>query len=178
MPHWLYAWAQHWPLHSPRFWIDVAFVLALVLLASRLTRYKWLFIVFVLPGTIAHELAHWLVALLLGGDPSAPSLWPRTEGQRWTLGHVTIRKPRWYNTLPIALAPLLLLPLAALSYRHWLRYYPLDHWQHWLGLYIVATLLRSALPSVEDWRLLRRYQRPLLIVALLTTAVFIALRWF
>ena len=176
MTYWLHAWTQHWPLHSPRFWFDVVAVLALIALANHLARYKWLFILFVLPGTVAHELAHWSMALLFGGNPKPPSFWPHTEGPRWTLGHVIIRNPRWYNLLQIALAPLLLLPLAAFIYWHWLRFYSLVHWQHWLGLYFVAALLHSSLPSPEDFQLLVRFRWPLLIIALVGAGLFIALR--
>jgi len=173
--HRLYEWLSHWPPHSPRFWFDLVAVLALIALANHLARYKWSFILFVLPGTIAHELAHWSMALLFGGDPKPPSFWPHTEGSRWTLGHVIIRKPRWYNLPQIALAPLLLLPLAALVYGDWLRFYSLAYWQHWLGLYFVAALLHSSLPSREDFQLLRYLRWPLLL-SVLGGGLFIILR--
>jgi len=166
----------HWPLHSHHFWLDVAAIIALIALANYLARYKWPFILFVLPGTTAHELAHWIVALLFDGRPKPPSLWPRTAGPRWTLGEVVIRNPRWYNLVQIALAPLLLLPLAASIYRHWLQLHSFAHWQHWLGLYLVAMLLYSSLPSREDFGLLLRLRWPLLIIALIASGLFIALR--
>ena len=173
MPHWLYEWS--W-LRSPRFWLDAIAVLTLLTVTGRLTRYKWPFIVFVLPGTIAHELAHWSMALLLRGKPTPPSFWPHTEGRRWVLGHVLIRRPRWYNLPPIALAPLLLLPLAITLYWHWLRFYPLLQWRHWLGVYFVATLLRSASPSPEDLRLLAAYRWPLLFIGAAGIGLLIAWR--
>ncbi|HSB95056.1 MAG TPA: hypothetical protein VLC91_01305 [Spongiibacteraceae bacterium] len=176
MPQWLHNWTVDDLAHSPRLWLDLTTVIVLLLLSGRLTRYKWPFIIFVLPGTIAHELAHWSMALLFGGQPKPPSLQPQTAGQRWTLGHVVIRNPRWYNLPQIALAPLLLLPLAALAYWHWLRFYPLTTWQHWLGLYCIAMLIRSSIPSSEDFRLLLRYRLPLLILGCLGLSLFIALR--
>jgi hypothetical protein len=176
MAHRLYQELLQWPLHSPRFWFDAAAILSLIVLANYLARYKWLFIAFVLPGTIAHELAHWSIALLCGGRPLPPSLWPRTAGPRWTLGEVTIRNPRWYNLAQIALAPLLLLPLAVLIYRHWLQFYSLVHWQHWLGLYLVAMLLHSSIPSREDFALLLRLRWPLLIIAGIAIGLLVALR--
>jgi hypothetical protein len=170
MPQWLHGWT----INDARFWLDGAVIIALILLIGRLSRYKWLFILCVLPGTIAHELAHWTMAKLCGGQPQPPSFRPFTEGRRWTLGHVVIRNPRWYNLPQIALAPLLLLPLAALAYRHWLRFYPLSDWRHWLGLYLVAVLLRSALPSPEDMHLLKRYRLALLLIGGLGLGVLIA----
>ena len=58
-----------------------------------------------LPMTIAHELAHFAVALLLGGKPSAVSLWPTRNGRRWRLGSVTYHATL-LSALPTALAPL------------------------------------------------------------------------
>jgi hypothetical protein len=176
MPQWLHNGTVDGIPHSPRLWLDLITIIALVLLSGRLTRYKWLFIIFVLPGTIAHELSHWSTALIFGGRPQPPSLWPQTEGQRWTLGHVVIRNPRWYNLPQIAVAPLLLLPLAATAYWYWLRLYPLTAWQHWLGLYCIAMLVRSSLPSPEDFRLLLRYRLALLILGGLGLGLLIALR--
>jgi hypothetical protein len=166
-------WLHGWTMSDARPWLDGAVIIVLILLIGRLTRYKWLFILCVLPGTIAHELAHWMMAKLFGGQPQPPSFTPHTEGRRWTLGHVVIRKPRWYNLPQIALAPLLLLPLAVLLYRYWLRFYPLTVWQHWLGLYLLAVLLRSALPSLEDIHLLKRYRLPLLVIGGLGLGLFI-----
>jgi hypothetical protein len=59
-----------------------------------------------LPVTIMHELAHFSVALLLGGRPSGFSLWPKREGGGWRLGSVTARATL-LSAAPTALAPLL-----------------------------------------------------------------------
>lgn len=58
------------------------------------------------PITIMHELAHYVLALLLGGKPTGFTLWPKREGGRWVLGSVTAGATI-ISTGPTALAPLL-----------------------------------------------------------------------
>jgi hypothetical protein len=66
-----------------------------------------------LPGTAAHEFAHYAVALATRGRPQAPRLTPRATGaQRWQLGEVRF-EPAAGRTALVALAPLYLVPLLA-----------------------------------------------------------------
>lgn len=62
-----------------------------------------------LPGTFAHELMHYLAALLTDGRPHGFSLIPSGN----TLGSVQVYV-NWYNAALIGLAPLLLAPLTLL----------------------------------------------------------------
>lgn len=90
----------------------VAAGLLLALLALR--RLPLLFALFLWPGTLAHELTHYLAGLLLGARPVALDVWPRrVGGGRWQLGEVRFARLRWWNKAPVGLAPLALLPLAA-----------------------------------------------------------------
>jgi hypothetical protein len=64
-----------------------------------------------LPGTVAHELAHFVVAFMFGARPAFPSLLPVRTQRGWQLGSVPIPgRPR--QGAAIAMAPLLLAPLA------------------------------------------------------------------
>jgi len=51
------------------------------------------------------------VALVLGGAPSFPSLWPTRTEKGWHLGHVQLRAGH-VRAMFVGLAPLLLAPLA------------------------------------------------------------------
>ncbi len=83
----------------------------LTLLTARATATR---IAVCLPATILHELAHWLVAFVLGGNPGLPSLWPRREGRMWVLGSVSFHATHWTAGW-VALAPFwILVPVA-----HW-----------------------------------------------------------
>lgn len=138
---------------------DVAFLAGVLLLLQLARRWMPLFALLVWPGTVLHELSHWGVALLLGGKPTAPDLVPvRTERGRWRLGSIGIRRVRWFNALPIGLAPLLLAPAAVWLLLHATRT-PATHWSHWLGLYGVAAIAASCLPSIADWKIVA--SRPL-----------------
>ena len=93
--------------------LDVYLIIPLVLLGQL---HRWisrqgalLLVVSNLPITIAHELAHFLVALILGGRPTGISLWPQRSRNGWTLGSVTSHATILSAT-PTALAPLLWLP--------------------------------------------------------------------
>jgi hypothetical protein len=112
-------------------------------------RASWTLFAFVMPGTIAHELAHYLTAILTLSHPAPISLLPERMGQSWVLGSVVF-KAGWFSGGVVALAPLYLLPLCA-----W--------WLYDLGAdsslgtaagcgYLAALCLQGAWPSPQDWR--------------------------
>ncbi|MBT1072413.1 hypothetical protein [Pelotalea chapellei] len=117
-----------------------------------------------LPMTIMHELAHFTVALLLGGNPSAISIWPVRNGKRWQLGNVTFR-PTVLSTAPTALAPLLWLIVGGylLLNKNGLAEGSLA----WLcGIYLCAYVCISAsIPSTQDIRIILRNPMSLMVWA-------------
>lgn len=122
--------------------------LLLIRLSSHLG--MWTYALVALPGTLAHELAHYLTALLLAAKPSFPSLVPQRTPFGWRLGSVAFRAGP-LRSLPIAMAPLLLLPLAA----WWmLTFMPGSSWPM-LGVHawIVGALVSASLPSSADFRI-------------------------
>jgi hypothetical protein len=131
--------------------IDVLFVL-LAVLTIGLSKHAgmWMYALVALPGTLAHELAHFIVALILGAHPSFPSLIPVRTQRGWRLGAVAFRVGR-LRALPIALAPLALLPLALWWAHVFLHsgYWPL----YCANVWIIAALLTASLPSKTDWKL-------------------------
>lgn len=128
----------------------LAILLALVLI--RLARHAgmWIFAVVALPGTMLHELSHFTIALVLGAQPSFPSLIPTKVGRVWRLGEVRFQ-PGHLRAMFVALAPLLLAPLALwwtlalVAHAAW-PWYALHVW-------IAAALLHACFPSRTDWRL-------------------------
>ena len=140
---------------------------AFVLIRASSLLGMWAYALFALPGTLAHELAHFLVALVLAAKPSFPSLVPRRSEHGWRLGSVTFRAGI-VRSVPIALAPLALLPLALaygvafLAPAAW----PLSALHAW----IMAALLSACLPSRADFRIA--------IPALLLAALAAAAAWF
>ncbi len=146
-----------------------------VLVIALLDQLKHRFAAFALlafPSTLAHETMHFVVALILGGKPSTMQLWPKRQGNNYALGQVVVRNSTRFNIGPIALAPLLLIPLA------WyvLRYVPAK--PSWLQVLlwgaIIGSLLYGSLPSGADWRL--AWRAPLSTIGLLL--FLLCILWF
>lgn len=85
-----------------------------VLLLQLLQRHVLIFCIVALPGTIAHELSHYVVGWITHGKPRSFSIVPRRHGNAYILGAVTLANVRWYNGLFIGLSPLMLIPAAVL----------------------------------------------------------------
>ena len=137
------------------FMSSVALVLIFYAILRGLRNSMWRIAFLSLPGTIAHELAHFVVGALLLAKPRRFSIWPRAHGRAWTLGSVSFGNIGLLNGAFVALAPLLLLPLAWLCLFHALL--PLwndGRWGWWLlAGYVTATVLFAALPSFQDIKL-------------------------
>ena len=104
-----------------------------------------------LPGTVGHELLHFLVGTLTLARPVEVSLIPRfhRDGSA-TLGYVMFTHIRWYNALWVGFAPLLALPAAL-----WLVYYrssqmPPLGLQELAWVYLASSVAYSCLPSKAD----------------------------
>jgi hypothetical protein len=119
-------------------------------------RFFWLFSLLVFPGTLCHELCHWLVGTLLRGRPVRFTVVPRREGRGWALGSVAFGNLRWYNAFLIGMAPLLLL-LAAYGLFLWrLGAHPVLSWSEAGVVFLLANLLFGAVPSWQDLRIAAR----------------------
>jgi hypothetical protein len=78
----------------------------------RMRRWPYLFALMTWPGTLAHELLHYLMGVIFGARPVSLSIIPRKQADgSWLLGEVAFTRLRWWNSLPVGLAPLALLPL-------------------------------------------------------------------
>lgn len=149
---------------EPAFWSRKANGLPLVLvylagLAAMLwvlnltKRSFWLCALLALPGTLCHELCHWLVGKLLNAQPVHFTVLPRREGHGFVLGAVAFRNLRWYSAFFVGMAPLLLLPLAYLLLLWRLGGQPVLDWSEAVILFLLANLVFAALPSWQDVRI-------------------------
>jgi hypothetical protein len=134
---------------------SIALVLGFYVLLRAARSSMWRIALLSLPGTIAHELSHFVVGMLLLAKPRGFSVWPRADGHTWRLGSVSFGNIGLLNGAFVALAPLLLLPLVWLCVIHLLL--PLwndGQWGWWLlAGYVSATALFAALPSFQDIKL-------------------------
>ncbi len=147
--HPVFTWlaTQLQALSPTDLWL-VAGSLLLLRASSRLG--MWPYALLAMPGTLAHELAHYLVALALLAKPSFPSLVPQHTLHGWRLGSVTFRAGL-VRALPIALAPFALMPLA-LWWAVTLMA-PAAGAMYFVHAWIVAALVSASLPSSADFKI-------------------------
>ncbi len=149
---------------------DVVLVLGMLLVIRLSSRIGvWAYALLALPGTLAHELAHYLVAALLLARPQFPSLIPQRTEHGWRLGSVAFRAG-WLRSLPIALAPFALLPLALWWALAWMA--PSLGFAYFAHAWIVAALISASLPSSADFRI----SLPALFVIAVAGTAYLLLR--
>jgi hypothetical protein len=122
-------------------------------------------ILYCLPFTIMHEMAHFVAAFLTGGRPSSLSVWPKKSGNGWILGSVS-SVPTLLSAAPTALAPLGWLVIG---------YYSLVLWDVrplWVPDYLLVVILyacsASCIPSWQDIKVALTY--PLSLFMYVATA--------
>jgi len=124
-----------------------------------------------LPGTIAHEGAHWLAAFLCNGQPGSFSIWPkRLENGNWVLGTVSIKNLTWYNGLFIGLAPLvsfLFLLMLTPQYVSW-HFSQRDIW-YWV---CTSPILLLCLPSWQDLKVVAKSLLPVIFLTIAAAAIY------
>lgn len=120
-----------------------------------------------LPGTLAHEFAHYFVALVTFSSPSSMSLrLKRIEGG-WELGSIDFRPGFWTAGL-VALAPGWILPLCI--YGLWREAAASSATYNLVAGYVAMTFAYGAVPSRSDWGIAIRYPIGMLIAFAVTGA--------
>jgi hypothetical protein len=137
-------------------WLFLGALVAMLGLFRWSRRLFWVFSILVLPGTLAHELCHLALGLLLNGRPEGWSLMPRRSGKGWELGSVSFSHMTWYNAFFVGMAPLLLLPAAYSLVRWRLGGAPVFGWRESLAVYLIANLVYASCPSWQDCRIAAR----------------------
>ncbi len=128
-----------------------------------------------LPGTLAHELSHYLVGLVLGARPVSLSIRPyRTLSGRLVYGKTAFARLRWWNEVPTGLAPLLLLPIAVWAFLQSLAFAP-GAWVGVLLMYLGWAFLLSSTPSFKD---MTHVLTGLLVMGAIALIGLLALEWF
>jgi hypothetical protein len=112
-----------------------------------------------LPGVFLHESMHYIAVLIFNGKPTNFSLFPKQQQDgSWIGGFVNFSNLRWYNAMPIGLAPLLILLLAWNLHR---GFYGVKWWssdflivQDILYVVLEACLIEASLPSITDIKII------------------------
>ena len=150
-PHW-----QAPPAHA-RTLIYLLALAAALWVMNQARRSFWLLSLLALPGTFCHELCHWVVGKVLNGQPVHFTVIPRREGRGYVLGSVGFVNLRWYNAFFVGMAPLLLLPAAYLLFLWRLGARPVLGWPEAAMVFLLASLVFGAIPSVQDLRIAGRW---------------------
>ena len=151
LPHW-----QAPPAHLRTLLYLGALAVALWVM-NQARRSFWLLSLLALPGTFCHELCHWVVGKALNGQPVHFTVIPRREGRGYVLGSVGFVNLRWYNAFFVGMAPLLLLPAAYLLFLWRLGARPVIGWPEAAMVFLLASLIFGAVPSVQDLRIAGRW---------------------
>ncbi|MBF0195816.1 MAG: hypothetical protein HQL71_14755 [Magnetococcales bacterium] len=103
-------------------------------------------------GTFCHELAHYIVGLLLWAKPTNFSLWPKRQaGGGFVLGSVSFSNIKFFNAIPTALAPLLLILLAYYVEQNFFTLVDETTITFILYVFIIVVILENAIPSATDF---------------------------
>ncbi len=148
-------------------WMDVLYGILLLNLSRSV---EPIYFILQFPATVLHELMHYLFALIWGGQPSWPSFWPRRQGQQQVLGSVETRSLNLLNVWPIALAPLILIPIFVLQLPLFPNHPPLL--QRCIHAALGVSLLSGSIPSSQDFALIWQHSRWLLLVLLALILAF------
>lgn len=102
------------------------------------------------PGTVMHEILHAVVGFVLLAQPSNFSIVPRRTDLGMELGSVGFDNLTWYNKLPIAVAPLLAIPIvfiatSTLAFSATVAGFA--------TVWILASMLSQSMPSSQDWKI-------------------------
>lgn len=123
----------------------------LIVLLLWLRRWPVFYIALVWPGTLAHEALHYIAGLLTGARPMSFSVLPRRSPEGgWILGSVTFARLCWWNSLPVGLAPLTLIPVGLGLFVYSASWPELSatsgSWK-----FAAAQCLIAGSPSAKDW---------------------------
>ena len=103
------------------------------------------------PGTVAHELLHFFAGLLAGAKPVSLTVIPRRKVDGgWLLGSVSFARLRWWNSVPVGLAPLALIPAGGWIFIESASL-PLLTTNAFLLKFLATQCLMAGWPSPRDW---------------------------
>lgn len=134
----------------------------------------WLGWAVTVPGTILHELAHYVYALILNGRPGSFSIFPTVVdgGKMDSYGHITFM-PNFWNAATVVMAPILAIPASVFLMVFGSSRSPLVNF---LCIWAASVGFYSAEPSRADWSIAFAY--PLSFVFAVPILLFSIWVWY
>lgn len=137
-------------------------LLVVILMRFKYTTYRsmWLSAMVNIPGTFLHELMHYLVGALFNARPCNFTLFPKkNENGDYVMGSVGFQNITYYNAVPAAMAPFLLLPIGFYLNRHMLPVMAPTFSNYVLYVLLQTIIVENAIPSSVDFKVAGMYLR-------------------
>ena len=111
-----------------------------------------------IPGTLLHELMHFLIGLIFNAKPRNFTVVPhRDDSGGYVMGSVGFANITFYNAVPSALAPLLLLPIGFYVNRYMLPMIDATFINYALYILLQTVIIENAIPSRTDFKVAGMY---------------------
>ncbi|MBR2033501.1 MAG: hypothetical protein IKA03_02380 [Alphaproteobacteria bacterium] len=153
-------------------------LLVIILLRIKYTTYRsmWLSALVNIPGTILHEFLHFFVGMLLNAHPCNFTIFPRRgEDGNYVMGSVGFRNVTFYNAVPAAMAPLLLLPIGFYINRYFLPQIQPTFLNYVLYVLLQTIIIENAVPSKADFKVAGMYITGVLMYGFIFVSLFLML---
>lgn len=169
-------------LNSPEFlqaFFDNRFYL--ILLVVFLTRLKsatyssmWMSALVNIPGTLLHEAMHFVVGGFLNARPCNFTILPRKNiNGDYVMGSVGFQNIAFYNAVPAALAPLLLLPIGFYLNRYFLPLMQPTFVNYVLYVLLQTIIVENAIPSRTDFSVASKFFSGIILYSILFVAILL-----
>ncbi len=134
----------------------------------------WMSALINIPGTLLHELMHYLVGLFLNARPCDFTLFPQRnlEGN-YVMGSVGFKNVTYYNAIPASMAPLLLLPIGFYLNRHILPMINPTFINYAAYVLLQTIIVENSIPSRADFKVAGMYFQGVLIYGTLFIALLL-----
>lgn len=154
----------------------ILIVMVIFLLRFKYATYNniWLTALVNIPGTIFHELAHFIIGMIFNARPVKISILPKKNPDGgYTIGSVSFANLTFYNAIPACLAPLLLLPFAYFVDKFLAPHIIPTFLNYIIYVVLQTIIIENAIPSKKDLELAFSKGVGVLLYTTIGVAVFL-----
>lgn len=151
-------------------------LLVVFLMRLKYTTYRsmWLSSMVNVPGTILHEMMHYVVGLFLNARPCNFTIFPKRDVDgNYVMGSVGFRNVTFYNAIPASMAPLLLLFIGFYINRYLLPLMPPSFINYVLYVLLQTIIIENAMPSRADFQVAGMYFVGVVMYGFIAIALFL-----
>ncbi|MBO4294372.1 MAG: hypothetical protein J6W11_00885 [Alphaproteobacteria bacterium] len=126
-------------------------------------------------GTFLHEMSHFIVGLILNAHPTGFTIFPQKRGDVYVTGSVCFKNIKFYNALPSALAPIMLLFLGYYLNKWFFANIEVTYVTYILYILLQTIIIENAMPSSTDFKVAFSYPLGVLFYASIAVAAIIVM---